>query len=235
MTTDCGKWVWENLWVNMIKIDTTIPRPELVPFDYLGFSNMAQDMTHIVLEREVSSGYTHAITVNMVSEMNGTTDPTKSNGIAYMMSVNLLNDLNRQSIAISRTEYMGIFNLTPPAIIESNDENYPCFRVRPMKRTSNETYDDEKIRQEIINGNSVVDVPLVYKLAEDIELRLDNIIFRQPMIMPTNDIANNIFKSATVRNIEPRNDVIKYIQNGIEDILYQGNKDIDTFLILNKF
>lgn len=53
MTTDCGKWVWENLWVNMIKIDTTIPRPELVPFDYLGFSNMAQDMTHIVLEREV--------------------------------------------------------------------------------------------------------------------------------------------------------------------------------------
>ena len=220
MTTDVGKWVYANLWMNMTR-ETVVVDPLFDVWDQLELSDLFDTINNEIIALETRCGYCDEIAYNSAPLFRG------GNDLEYLLTS------GHPATTPRFTRHDAFINPDlPSCTIHTSDKDFPCFRIKPTERSQNNTAgSDESLFDSIRSSQGVVDIPLYYRLVETSSLRLDPIYKLPPLVIPLNSIPL-VTCDRPFLTPGDGNPTVTYFHNEVTDILCSSSDELKNIFTI---
>lgn len=217
MTTDIGKWVFDNLWLHINK-QTIVPDPLIDAWNLLDLFTEIDGIEASIKLLETNCGYSLTVGHNLPVKLNSAGD------LDYILT----GDTDVQWPIVRRLQAY-IAPDIPTCILQTDDNEFPCFRVRPKLKSGNDSIDaNNSVLDLIREGQGVVDIPLYYRLYLTGHLNMDGAVKNPPLILP---IATFPMRSPSIAEMTPGGlpgSTVEYYHHDKSDIIFSGSSDLNT-------
>ena len=217
MTTDLGKYVFDNLWHQLSIIDHRLHLPG-PPWDLLDFDGLFDEALANVVGEEEKCGYVKEIAYNCIPQSH------RGGDLTYRL---YCDDIDRTRIDTFNRNMTIINPFLPQCIIVTEDQNFPCFRIVPTEKKSDGTVDTgNEIFDKIRKGNCIVDIPLYFRKADTSSIYVDPVLSKPPLVLPTDQ---GTLTQVSQNDLIDNNVLIYYYNNELSDIIIKSSSELDTF------